>query len=144
MRAFEASRSGGRRHAACDLYRTTNEAAVSVAAGKVVRSQYYFYQGTYAIEVEHVGGKVARYGEITGKSASGTGINQYVKAGQTIGYIGKVNSGCCTPMLHFEIYSGTADGDLTRSGNKFNRRSDLLDPSPYLRDWERAKFGTSY
>jgi len=144
MRRFRASRSGGRLHAACDIYRVVNEQAVAVTAGTVVRDRYYFYQGTYAIEIKHTGGKVARYGEITGTAAPNVGVNKAVKAGQPIGYIGKVNSNCCKPMLHFELYSGTASGSLTQSGNSFNRRKDLLDPSQLLTEWEKIKFGTSY
>lgn len=144
-RKFMASRSGGTRlHAACDLYRVKDEAVVSSSAGKVIRSRYYFYEGTYALEVKHSDGKVVRYGEITGKAAPGTTANSLLKLGQTIGYVGKVNSGCCTPMLHFEMYAGTKTGSLTQSGNKFQRRSDLMDPTSYLATWEKAKFGTSY
>lgn len=145
MRKFRASRSGGARlHAACDLYRVKDERALSVNSGKVLRGLYYFYQGTYAIEVRHTGGKVVRYGEVTGKKPSGTGQGSVVTSGQTIGYIGKVNSGCCNPMLHFEMYAGTAEGPLTTSGNKFNRRKDLVDPTSPLSDWENAKFGKSW
>lgn len=145
MRRFNASRSGGKRtHAACDLYRKKDEAAVAITSGTVIRDRYYFYEGTYAIEVKHAGGKVARYGEITGKSASGVKLNSAVKAGQNVGYIGKVNSNCCAPMLHFELYSGTASGSLSQSGNKYNRRKDLIDPTKLLQDLEKSTFGQSY
>lgn len=144
MRRFKASRSGGRLHAACDLYRVTGEQANSISSGTVIRDKYYFYEGTYAIEVKHTGGKVARYGEITGKTAPNIGLNKKVQTGQTIGYVGKVNSGCCTPMLHFELYSGTASGSLSQGGNKFQRRKDLMDPTLLLVDWEKFKFGASY
>lgn len=145
MRRFRAGRSKGRRlHAACDLYRVHGEAAVAVAPGKVIRNKYYFYQGTYALEVKHTGGFVVRYGEITGKSVSGVSGGKPIKAGQTIGYIGTVNSGCCRPMLHFEMYSGKKSGALSVRGNSFQRRSDLVDPTRDLRKWEQAKFGASY
>jgi len=144
MRRFKASRSGGRLHAACDLYRVTGEDALSISSGSVIRDKYYFYEGTYAIEVKHSDGKVARYGEITGKTAPSIALNKSVKPGQTIGYVGKVNSGCCTPMLHFELYSGTASGSLTQSGNSFQRRKDLIDPTQLLSGWEKLKFGVSY
>ena len=144
-RAFGARRGGGTRsHAACDLYRVRNEDVVSVTSGKVIRGLYSFYQGTYAIEVKHSDSRVARYGEITGQSVSGVKLNQYVSTGQTIGYVGKVNSGCCTPMLHFELYSGKGSGSLTTSGNKFRRRWDLLDPTSDLLNWELHTFGESY
>lgn len=145
MRAFGSSRSGGTRlHAAADLYRLHGDPALSVSSGKVIRDRYYFYQGTYAIEVQHTGGKVVRYGEITGKAAPNVKLGAALTTGQVIGYIGTVNSGCCKPMLHFEMYSGTKTGSLTQSGNKYNRRADLMDPSPLLTTWEKEKFGISY
>lgn len=144
MRRFKASRSGGRLHAACDLYRVTGEQAVAVTDGTVIRDRYYFYQGTYAIEVKHTGGAVVRYGEITGKAAPNIRANKPVKPAQAIGFIGKVNSNCCEPMLHFEFYTGTAKGSLSQSGNSFNRRKDLIDPTGLLVDWEKLKFGVSY
>lgn len=144
-RKFAAAREGGKRlHAACDLYRSTGDGALAVNSGTVIRDRYYFYQGTYAIEVKHSNGQIVRYGEITGKSAPGVSLNKPVKAGQTVGYVGKVNSGCCQPMLHFEMYSGTAKGALSQSGNKFNRRQDLIDPTDLLSSWEKFKFGESY
>lgn len=145
MRRFGAARASGRLHAACDLYRNKDEKAVAVAAGKVVRSRYAFYEGTYAIEVQHAGGRIVRYGEITGKTASGTSKGRAVKLGQVVGYVAKVNSGCCEPMLHFEMYTGKATGTLTqRKGSKYQRRKDLMDPSALLTTWEKQKFGQSY
>jgi len=47
-------------------------------------------------------------------------------------------------MLHFEMYKGTGTGYLSQtwnkkydyvSGNKYKRRADLLDPTPYLEEW---------
>lgn len=144
-RRYGASRSSGQRyHAAADLYRVHGEKVLSVNAGKVIRDRYYFYEGTYAIEIRHTDGKVARYGEINGTVAKGIALNATVTSGQNIGFIGTVNSGCCNPMLHFELYDGTATGALTRSGDKFNRRSDLMDPTNLLTEWEYNKFGTSY
>lgn len=145
MRKFKAARDGGARyHAACDLYRNRNDKVLASANGQVLRDRYYFYQGTYAIEVKHADGKVVRYGEITGTAAPGVSLGRNIASGQTIGYVGKVNSNCCEPMLHFELYSGTGSGALSQSGNKFHRRSDLIDPTAFLRDWEKSKFGKSY
>ncbi|MEZ0391971.1 MAG: M23 family metallopeptidase [Pseudobdellovibrionaceae bacterium] len=144
-RRFGSPRDNGSRlHAASDLYATHGENVLSIYSGKVIRTLYYFYQGTYALEVKHSDGKVVRYGEITGKSAPNTSKNDSVSAGQVIGYVGTVNSGCCHPMLHFEMYAGTQTGNLLTSGNIYNRRSDLLDPTEYLAKWEKEKFGTSY
>lgn len=144
QRKFSASRAGGRLHAACDLYRETNEDAVSVNSGEVIRDRYYFYQGTYAIEVKHAGGKIARYGEITGKAAPGIRLKSNLQPGQTVGYVGKVNSNCCNPMLHFEFYSGTMTGPLSQPGTKYQRRKDLIDPTDLLTQWEKLKFGESF
>lgn len=140
MRRFGAGRfNGTRSHAACDLYRYKNEPVISVAPGTVLR-KYLFYQGTYAIEVAHTGGFIGRYSEITGKFPQGTWDGARVKMGQRVGYVGKVNSNCCHPMMHFELYSGSRRGPLTQNGNKYGRRPDLLNPTPYLKKWERMSF----
>lgn len=145
MRAFGSSRDGGARiHAAADLYRKNGEAIGAVTTGSVIRDRYYFYLGTYAIEVKHTGGRVVRYGEVTGKAAPGIKLGATLKTGQTVGYVGTVNSGCCSPMLHFEMYTGTATGALTQSGNKYTRRKDLMNPTSDLVVWEKARFGQSY
>ncbi|WP_417336259.1 M23 family metallopeptidase [Halobacteriovorax marinus] len=141
MRMFKARRGGGSRsHAACDLYRYKDEPILSVAPGVVVRDLYYFYQGTYALEVRHSGGFIVRYGELTGKKESGVSSGKKVKMGQRVGYMGKVNSNCCRPMLHFELFDGSGRGSLSQKGNKFQRRSDLMDPTHYLQKWESGKF----
>ncbi len=141
MRRFNAGRSSGKRlHAACDLYRYKDEPIIAIGPGQVVRDLYYFYQGTYALEVKHSGGFIVRYGELTGKKVSGVSKGKNVKMGQRLGYIGVVNSGCCRPMLHFELYSGKKSGALSQKGNRYQRRSDLMDPTPYLLRWQSEKF----
>ncbi len=140
MRRFNAGRSGGRLHAACDLYRYINEPIKSVAPGKVLMNLYAFYQGTYALEVRHSGGFVVRYGELTGYKASGVKKNANVKMGQRLGKIGKVNSNCCRPMLHFELYSGSKSGSLSTGKGKYQRRTDLMNPTPYLNKWKDEVF----
>ncbi len=142
QRRFGAGRSGGRLHAACDLYRRDGEIAQSVADGVVLRGPYRFYQGTYAIEVKH-NNFLVRYGEIKGRVPKGIASNRKIKSGQPIGYIGTVNSGCCNPMLHFEMYSGRRSGPLS-GGGKYQRRSDLLNPTDKLQVWERMKYGASF
>lgn len=145
MRAFGAGRGGGSRvHAAADLYRKHGEEAKSIGDGKIIQGPYMFYQGTYAIEVKYESGYVVRYGEVTGKKADDIRAGAVVKRGQTVGYIGTVNSGCCEPMLHFEMYTGKKTGALTTRTNRYQRRSDLMNPSQYLRIWEKNKFGSSY
>ena len=141
-RNFGSRRANGKRkHAACDLYRYKDEPVLSVAPGKIIVGKYHYYQGTYAIQVRHAGGFIAVYGEITGQNAKGVKQGAVIKMGQRLGHIGKVNSNCCRPMLHFELYSGSETGVLKRPGlNRFSRRSDLLDPTPYLLKWEDGKF----
>lgn len=145
MRRFQWRRGKHRLHAACDLYRLHGDAAVAVAPGKVIRGTYYFYQGVYAVEVLHSGGFVARYGEIMAKVPKGIKLGSVVSPGQTIGFIGTVNSGCCKPMLHFELYKGTVSGPLSQARRRpFQRRADLLNPTNYLSKWEKKQFGVSY
>lgn len=146
MRRFRAGRDGGRRlHAAADLYREKSDPVLAVAQGTVIRGLYAFYQGTYAIEVRHSGGFIVRYGEVTGQRPDEVGQGSRVRAGQTVGFVGKVNSGCCLPMLHFEMYDGRGGTDSLNSGRApFFRRFDLIDPTNHLRKWEKAKFGESY
>jgi hypothetical protein len=145
MRRFGAGRGGGTRiHAACDLYRDDGDKVIAVAPGQVILPKYYFYQGVYAIEVRHAGGFVVRYGEVLGDNAPGIRMGAKVDVGQTVGYVGTVNSGCCSPMLHFELYSGTETGSLTQYINGYSRREDLMDPTAYLSKWEQKKFGESF
>ena len=144
-RNFGANRANGRLHAACDLYRpSVGEVVRAVEGGEIIRGPYLFYQGTYAIEVKHDSGFVARYGEITSKKAPGVEPGAKVARGQMIGYLGKVNSNCCSPMLNFELYSGTATGPLTQDRKPYQRRSDLINPTSSLQAWERQSFGESY
>jgi len=106
----------------------------AIDGGQILR-KYHFYQGTYAIEVRHNNGLIARYGEVKNSTVAHAGVNDQVTRGQHIGYIDHLN------MLHFELYSGNAEGPLTtRGGNSFQRRSDLLDPTPYLVRWEELTF----
>lgn len=142
---FRASRNRGRRlHAGADIYRRKGDPAVAVASGNVIRSYYYFYQGVFAVEVKHPQ-FIARYGEVLGSVQHGIAKGNNVVAGQPIGLIGKVNSGCCTPMLHFELYKGTARGPLSRYRTPpYDRRPDVMDPTAYLKQWEKAQFGKSY
>lgn len=140
--SFNWRRGGGKRtHAASDLYRHNGDSVVAITDGSVIRNLYYFYQGVYALEVVHSGGQVVRYGEVLGKSIPGVSNGRKVKPGQLIARIGKTT--CCDPMLHFELFSGAKKGSLS-GGGKYKRRSDLMNPTEYLRRWEKKLFGTSY
>ena len=37
------------------------------------------------------------------------------------------------PMLHFEMYSGKASGSLGGNGGPYQRRSDLVNPTSWLK-----------
>lgn len=141
MRRFGAGRSKNRRlHAAADLYQTQYQPVYAVARGKVLRDRVPFYLGTNVTEIEHPGGFIARYGEMASNGIKPLKLGKTVKAGQLIGYIKKVNSrNVKNPMLHFELYTGKASGPLTveKRGNKYQRRSDLINPTKYLAQWEK-------
>jgi murein DD-endopeptidase MepM/ murein hydrolase activator NlpD len=140
-RYFGANRDkGARLHAGCDLIAKPGTPVYAIADGRVEQNSYYFYKGTYALEIYHA--KVlVRYGELI-PSGAATGFDNIlahitmdatVRKGQIIGYVGKLISG--SSMLHFETYSGTATGGLTVKGKesgKYKRRSDLLDPTNLL------------
>lgn len=130
-REFGASRDGGqRKHAACDLKAPKGTEIFCMADGKVIREPYDFYSGTYALEVEHMNGLIVRYGEIAAKVPTGIRNGATVQKGQHIAYIGQLESG--DSMLHLEMYAGTETGKLTQPGTDYKRRSDLIDPTPYL------------
>jgi peptidoglycan hydrolase-like protein with peptidoglycan-binding domain len=130
-RAFGVSRSGGRKHAGCDLYAPTSGTPIyAVADGVLVRNSYPFYDGTDALEVIH-GNLLVRYGEIKPGSFTGT-----IKKGQKLAEVGRLST-YPQPMLHIEIYTNTASNasltDATRV--PYKRRADLTDPTPYLDEW---------
>ncbi len=131
-RRFGASRSDGtRKHAGCDLIAPQGTPVFAVHAGTITRGPYYFYHGTYAIEVDH-GSFMARYCEIKG-TASGLRVGSEVSSGQLIAHVGQMHS---SAMLHFELYSGSSSGPLTQNNPPYKRRGDLIDPTPYLSLWE--------
>ena len=132
---------GYRKHAACDLIAPEGTRIHAVDDGEVCSGMYYFYRGTYAIEVQHTHFLV-RYTEIKGV-APGIKKNATVKKGDLIAYVGKMYH---SSMLHFEMYAGTCTGPLTDRSQKlgntmkdasFQRRADLVDPTSYLDFWQR-------
>jgi murein DD-endopeptidase MepM/ murein hydrolase activator NlpD len=143
MGAFGASR-GSRAHAACDIYAPSGTWIHAIAKGKVILGPYYFYNSTYAIEIDH-GDFIARYGEIQSNTVVRAGDR--VKAGQRIARVGHL-TGISVPsdMLHLELYKGTASGPLTVTGSAsarrkdgvpYQRRRDLIDPTPMLAKWKK-------
>ena len=141
MRAFGSRRSGGKRaHAGVDLYAAKGTPIHAMADGTVTRAEYYFYNSTYAVEVDH-GAFLARYGEIK-KGSCKLAVGAGVTMGHKIAEVGHL-TGLTLPsdMLHFEIYDKTERGKLTRARGTsaihtnrkpFLRRKDLMDATPLL------------
>jgi murein DD-endopeptidase MepM/ murein hydrolase activator NlpD len=142
IRRFGARRSGGKRaHAGCDLYFPEGTIIHAITSGRVTRGPYEFYQGTFALEIDH-GAFLARYGEIQ-KSTFVTEGDE-VTPGQSIAKVGNL-TGIINSMLHLELYNKSAQGQLTvknnqtartASGLPFMRRRDLIDPTSKLNVWK--------
>lgn len=133
-RQFKASRSGGRKHAGCDLKFPPGTPIYAVDDGVLVRGPYIFYSGTSAVEIRH-GNLILRYGEIANGSYIG---GPSVKKGQIIAKVGRLNSG--SSMLHLEIYTnGASSASLTTRVGELRRRSDVTDPAPYLNVWKNNR-----
>lgn len=144
-RAFGSNRSNGTRaHAGCDLYFPSGTAIHAVADGTVIAGPYAFYAQTYAIEVDH-GSFIVRYGEV--QSSTNVSVGMSVTKGQKIAKVGHlVGISVPSDMLHLEMYSKSAGGALTvtsaasskkrSDGIPFFRRSDLIDPTPFLNQWK--------
>ena len=161
---FDRNRGSTRKHAGRDLYTNINSISkasiggkvISIAPGKVliVRS---FYSETHQVSIKHTTNDnrtfIIRYGELDPESTNhleeGIDIDQGDLIGQTgilinkkgnpMSLVGKKN----VSMLHFEYFTGkgesldTAD-NLTQSGNKYSRRSDMEDPLGILLEGYRA------
>jgi murein DD-endopeptidase MepM/ murein hydrolase activator NlpD len=142
MRRFGASRSGGARaHAGCDLYFPEGTIIHAITAGRVTQGPYLFYQGTYALEIDH-GTFLARYGEIQKTTFVHEG--DLVTPGQPIAKVGNL-TGIVNSMLHLELYDKSRSGQLTVKNNQtaktaggvpFWRRKDLIDPTPKVNVWK--------
>ena len=144
-RSFGSLRSKGRRvHAACDLYFPQGTIIHAITTGTVVQGPYPFYQGTYALEVDH-GAFLARYGEI--QQAALVRPGEHVKAGQPIARVGHlVGITVLSDMLHLELYDKSAHGPLTQKSDAltardaqrrpFYRRKDLINPTAKLNQWK--------
>jgi murein DD-endopeptidase MepM/ murein hydrolase activator NlpD len=131
-RSFGSLRDGGlRKHAGCDLYAPHGTDVLAVADGCVVRGPYLFYDGVDALEIEHPGIGIVRYGEIQAAGCPVKARDQ-VKAGQVIAHVGKM-AHVSQSMLHFELYAGTDDRPLTvRANLPYARREDLSNPTGFL------------
>ncbi|MEP6569925.1 MAG: M23 family metallopeptidase [Acidobacteriota bacterium] len=145
--SFGARRShGARAHAGCDLYFPVGTIIHAITSGIVTLGPYPFYEGTYALEIDH-GTFLARYGEIQQSALVHQG--DHVTAGQTIAKVGKLAS-ISNSMLHLELYDKSAQGPLTVKNSQtkmtmeripFMRRRDLIDPTSKLNVWKNNRPG---
>jgi murein DD-endopeptidase MepM/ murein hydrolase activator NlpD len=128
-RRFLASRTdGGRYHVGIDLWANHKDPIVACEDGTIVNF-YHFYRSTYALLVEHKD-VVINYGEVDKDSlkVNNLKVGDKVKAGQTIGLVGKMYS---SSMLHFETYvKGTRSNKRFQVGG--NPPKELLNPTKYL------------
>ncbi|WP_459212524.1 M23 family metallopeptidase [Aquimarina rhabdastrellae] len=158
---FGYKRGSSRIHAARDLYYEIGEPIYAIDDG-VVKNVYSFYYDTWAIEIEHEyeyksGYKLyVRYGEVS-KNNIKVKKGDIVKKGDKIAEIGLLVPNIMQPgtdkrgMLHIEMYTGEAKGNLTNKTIKysemmyaksskysknrsFQRRKDLIDPLPLLKE----------
>lgn len=131
-RGFGAARPflGKQLHGACDLIAPKGTEIFAIDSGVVINGPYYFWNSTYAIEIKHPH-FIGRYCEIL-KDVP-VKVGDYVERGQVIGHVGQMGA---YSMLHFEMFAGTAKGGLTNGILPYKRRSDLLDPTPYLDCWQ--------
>lgn len=130
-RGFGALRNWGRLHAGVDLLADPRTEVRAVADGTIL--QYYeFYEGTYALEVDHKNFLV-RYCEVFARGDQKPGGR--VAAGEAIAEVGLMRSG--SSMLHFEMYKGSEQGALTQGANQpYQRRQDLVNPTRFIQELE--------
>jgi murein DD-endopeptidase MepM/ murein hydrolase activator NlpD len=129
------------KHAACDLIAPPGTPVLAVGDGFVRDAPYPFYptegpQITYAFSIQHRG-FVARYCEIARKVE--VKVGDFVLDGQVIAYVGDQPG---HDMLHLELFDGTEFGELSTprilANAPFFRRSDVMDPTPYLDLWRHS------
>jgi murein DD-endopeptidase MepM/ murein hydrolase activator NlpD len=138
-RYFRANRGGGRLHAAVDLIAPHLTKIRAIADGTVIQPAYFFYLGTNALEVNHPGIGVVRYGEIDMHQVVKFKAGDKVKQGDVIAYVGLLSTG--SSMLHFELYDGSAKGPLTVHVPPFKRRKDLVNPTKLMEQLQKEAFG---
>ena len=133
-RRFLAKRAtGGRAHAAVDLYARFRDPVVACEDGTIV-AFYPFCCGrtktSWALLVEHPG-VVVNYGEVAPDSLAKAGLTKgsNVRAGQIVASVGRNPRG--SSMLHFETWAkGTTANRQWIVGRP--RPAGLLNPTKYL------------
>lgn len=129
---FGASRDkvrAGLKNAANDLAAPHGTPVLAMDDGMVLRAPYYFYSGTYALEIQHPQ-FIARYGEIS--RVTEVNVGDTVKEGQVIAYVGDQAG---DDMLHIEFCSGRLRGDLSYPPGThppYDRRDDVFDGVRFL------------
>lgn len=147
---FGTSRSGGRKHAARDLYANDFTDIFAVAPGKVLHIAN-FYRMTHAISIQHTtsdGRKfIVRYGEVDPATIN-VAVGDAVEQGKLLGKTGilrnknntkmTVTRGKNVSMLHFELFTGSAGmkvaDNLSGDAVPYKRRSDLVDSLALLQE----------
>jgi murein DD-endopeptidase MepM/ murein hydrolase activator NlpD len=145
-KVFGGRRDGGKRlHAGVDIYAPIGTKIRAMADGTVIKS-YGFYGETDAIEIDH-GSFIALYGEVDPDNIF-VKEKQKVKRGETLAKVGslilynkklKRKAPFEHSMLHLEMYGTTTPpygkNKLTNksSESKFQRRSDLIDPTEFIK-----------
>jgi murein DD-endopeptidase MepM/ murein hydrolase activator NlpD len=140
IRRFGTYRTKTRLHAGCDLYAPEGTDIHAVADGTVIIHRE-FYKGSWQVTVDH-GDFLVRYGECGEKLAPGVSIGAKVMKGQVLGQISKLK-GIVNTMIHFEMFSDPKKkGELSNSSSPYNRRNDLIDPTPFLDEWSKEPLPT--
>ena len=121
-------------HAAVDLLAPAGTPVRAVDWGVVMEyAETGFYLNSGVIGITHPM-FVARYAEI--KPRKDLRIGSSVKEGEIIGEIVAVNNQSRSQMLHFEMFDNIVSGSLSNPSNQpYQRRSDVIDPLPFLRAW---------
>lgn len=142
-RSFGWLRDGGDRyHVAIDLDANFRDPVVACQNGKILSHsrfccqvkdpktgvRQYPKQVSYSLLVDH-GDIVINYGEVDKDLANGLKVNDTVKAGQIMGYVGKNPGG--SSMLHFETYKSRTTSTKRWLAGK-QRPVEVLDPTNYL------------
>lgn len=134
---FGAPRGTNRKHGGVDLAAAVGTPVYAVGDGVVIEVAGNFDQyGTSVVSIEH--GDIydddyciVRYGEVDTIMVQ---VGATVSMGDMIAKVGKQPGGT---QLHLEMYEGTESGQFLQPNNlPYKRRSDIMDPTPYMDKWQ--------
>jgi murein DD-endopeptidase MepM/ murein hydrolase activator NlpD len=139
---YGSRRDGQRLHAGADIYGSAGAKVYAIKDGFLTESPRLFPLSkndlnpkSYSIVIDH-GDFVGRYCEIIPEKGLKKG--SFVFQGMVIGRIAELWENKKSNMLHFEMYSKNARGPLTqKKANIFERRSDVMNPEPFLNCFRR-------